>query len=225
MTLSVWSVSSGHNLGTFNERNTVNVQLPITDQEDVTFAVISGKLPAGLRLQGSRIIGTPFEVSRTSEHKFVVRAIKNNLISDRTFFITIEGADDPQWLTPAGLLPIGSNRAYYVIDSSFIDFQLSAIDTDTSTGQDLTYFIASDEGELPPGLILLPNGRITGFIQPLLAVQENQDEGFYDSGLFDSVAYDFGYRSTNGYDTYVFDLTTYDFSVPTRKPRKLNRNY
>lgn len=225
MTLSVWSVSSGHNLGTFNERNTINVQLPVVDEEDVTFRVISGRLPAGLRLQGSRLIGTPFEVSLTTEYKFVIRASKNNLISDRTFLISIEGSDDPTWLTPEGLLPVGSNDAYYVIDSSFIDFQLSAIDNDTAAGQNLNYFIASDEGELPPGLILLPNGRITGFIQPLLAVQENQDEGFYDSGLFDSIAYDFGYRSTNGYDTYVFDLTTYDFSVATRKPRKLNRNY
>lgn len=225
MALSVWLEPSGYDLGTFEERLTLNVQLPIVSQNNITFSLISGKLPAGLRLQNSRIIGTPFEVARSTEYKFVIRAANNHGISDRTFLMTIEGSDEPNWLTPAGLLPVGANNAYYIIDSSFIDFQLSAIDTDTAAGQQLTYFIASDEGELPPGLVLLPNGRITGFVQPLLAVQENQDEGFYDTGLYDSVAYDFGYRPTNGYDTYVFDLTTYDFSVATRKPRKLNRNY
>jgi hypothetical protein len=226
MTFTVWTQPSGYSLGLLQERQTVRIPLPIVEANFyVRFELISGKLPKGLRLAENFIVGTPFEVSRTTEFKFVIRATDGNSISDRTFSITVEGADEPKWLTPAGPLPVGTNDAYYVIDSSFIDFNLSAIDTDTSAGQQLTYFIATDEGELPPGLILLPSGRITGFIQPLLSLEKNTDQGFYDSGLFDSVAYDFGYRSTNGYDTYVFDLVTYDFSVETRKPRKLNRNY
>lgn len=210
-----------------DERRTIVIPLPLVDPipGNTTFKVITGKLPSGLRLAGTNIVGTPFEVVRPIEYKFVIRASNGLEISDRTFTITVVGSDEPQWLTPAGLLPVGANEAYYIIDSSFIDFQLVASDTDTAAGQELNYFIASDDGELPPGLVLLSTGRITGFIQPLLAVPQTQDEGFYDTGLYDTVAYDFGYRSTNGYDSYVYELVTFDFSVNTLRPRKLNRNY
>lgn len=208
-----------------NERTTVNIPLPVNATSGITFKVISGSLPRGLRISGASILGTPFEVARRTTYKFVIRATNGIEISDRTFLITIDGADEPTWLTQSGPLPVGANNAYYIIDSSFIDFQLSAIDNDTAAGQDLNYFIASGEGELPPGLILLPNGRITGFIQPLLAVPQNGDQGFYDTGTFDSTGYDFGYRPTNGFDSFVYDGVTYDFNVETLKPRKLNRNY
>jgi len=227
MPLQVWTRASGWNLGTFNERNTLALQLPVQPEPGaiVNYKIISGSLPKGLKLIGPTVIGTPFEVSRTTDYKFVVRASANGEIADRTFLMTIEGSDDPNWLTQPGLLPVGPNDAYYIVDSSFIDFQLVASDTDTAAGQKLNFFIASQEGELPPGLVLMPNGRITGFIQPLLAITKNEDQGFYDSGLYDSVSYDFGYRSTNGYDSFVYDLVTYGFSVDTLKPRKLNRNY
>ena len=225
MALSVWTQTSGFSLGTINERQTVNIPLPIISSYGLTFQLISGKLPQGLRISGSKIIGTPFEVPRTTEFKFVIRASNSTDLSDRTFSLTVVGADEPQWLSAEGILPIGTNNAYYILDSSFIDFQLSAKDTDTATGQQLQFFIASGDGELPPGLILTTSGRITGFIQPLLAIPLKSGNGNYDKSLFDDIAYDFGYRSSNGYDTYVYDLTVYDFSVPTARPRKLNRNY
>jgi len=226
MPLSIWTQSSGFSLGTLNERQSVNINFPVSNTTDIVFSLISGSLPKGLRISGSKIIGTPFEVVRTTEYKFVIRAKNNqNDFSDRTFIITILGSDEPQWITPPGLLPVGSNNAYYILDSSFIDFQLEISDTDTAAGQDVSFFIASGEGELPPGLILLPNGRITGFVQPLLAIPLESGDGSYDSDLFDRVAYDFGYRPGNGYDTYVFDSTIFDFYVPTGRPRKLNRNY
>jgi hypothetical protein len=225
MPLSVWTQPSGYSLGTLNERQFINILLPVSTTTGITFSVISGALPQGLRISGSNIVGTPFEVVRTTDYRFVIRASNGIEFSDRTFLFTVVGADESTWLTPAGLLPVGPNNAYYVIDSSFIDFQLSAVDTDTAAGQNLNFFIASDEGELPPGLILTPSGRITGFIQPLLAVPYASGEGAYDDGLYDQVAYDFGYRPSNGYDTYVFDSTVFDFSINTRKPRKLNRNY
>ena len=226
MPITVWTQPSGYDFGTFNERSTVNIPLPIEDLPlNVFFKLISGKLPAGLRLEGRSIIGTPFEVPRTTQYKFVIRSIDGYDISDRTFTMTIEGPDEPKWLTPAGILPIGTNNAFYIIDSSFIDFNLSAIDNDTAAGQTLNYFIASGEGELPPGLILLPNGRITGFIQPVLATPTKGDNGFYDTGLYDSSGYDFGYRPSNGFDTFIYDLFTYDFSIDTLSPKKLNRNY
>jgi hypothetical protein len=222
---SVWTQPSGTSLGTIDERHTIRLPIPVSSSLGLTFRIITGKLPAGMRISNDYIVGTPFEVPRTTEFKFVVRVENGTDISDRTFSFTVVGADEPKWLTASGKLPIGTNNAYYILDSSFVDFQLSAIDTDTAAGQKLNFFIASGDGELPPGLILTSTGRITGFIQPLLTIPQGIGNGAYDKNLFDQIAYDFGYRSTNGYDTYVFDLTVYDFSVPAKMPRKLNRNY
>ncbi len=231
MALAIWTEKSGYSLGTINERSVVDLALPITyentfdDSSLVTFQVITGSLPPGLRIDEDRIVGTPFEVARTTDFKFVIRASYNGQISDRTFIITIEGPDEPAWLTADGSLPIGPNDAYYILDSSYIDFQLSVIDRDTAAGQELKFFIASDDGELPPGLVLTDSGRIVGWVQPALAIGLNDGNGFFDTGLYDTVAYDFGYRSSNGYDSYVYDLSIYDFSAPSQSPKKLNRNY
>lgn len=225
--LNVWTQDTGYDLGLYSERDRVEIPLPLNSNVDISidFKVISGKLPAGLRLENNTILGTPYEVSRTTSYKFVIRATNYVSVSDRTFTMSVVGEDEPNWLTPAGALPIGPNNAYYIIDSSFIDFQLSATDTDTAAGQQLDFFIASGDGELPPGLTLLSNGRITGFIQPLLAVPRNKISGYYDMQLYDEYGYDFGNRSTNGYDSFVFDLVTYDFSIDQVNHRKLNRNY
>lgn len=225
MPLSVWTQPSGYSLGTVDERQTLTIALPVSESAGIIFKVISGKLPRGLRILGASIVGTAFEVVRTTEYTFVIRASNTQGLSDRTFKLTVVGEDTPGWLTPQGPLAVGTNDAYYILDNSFIDFQLSTIDSDTAAGQKISFFIASDEGELPPGLILTSSGRITGFIQPLLAVPFDAGSGSYDDNLYDSVAFDFGYRSSNGYDTYVFDSTIFDFSVATGRPRKLNRNY
>lgn len=225
MAISVWTQPSGYSLGTITQRHTVSIDLPLQFTLGLSFEVITGKLPPGLRLSGSKIIGTPYEVVRDTEFKFVIRATNADGISDRTFVINILSGGAPEWLTPAGLLPVGTNEAYFILDSSFIDFQLSVLDPAAATGRKLSYFIASGDGELPPGLVLTKSGRITGFVQPLLSVPLKYGNGAYDKNLYDNIAYDFGYRSSNGYDTYVYDLTLYDFSVPTMRPRKLNRNY
>jgi hypothetical protein len=227
MLLDVWTVPSGYDFGVYSERLSVNIPLPVTIPGElfVRFNLITGSLPKGLRIEGSSIVGTPFEVPRETKYTFVIRASSGEGFSDRTFHMTIEGEDEPQWTTPEGLLPVGTNDAFYIIDSSFIDFKLNSTDSDTTTGQTLTYFIASDEGELPPGLVLQPNGRITGFIQPLLQTPKYKDNGNYDMGFYDTVAYDFGIRPANGYDSFTYDFFTYDFFINTLYPRKLNRNY
>ncbi len=211
MALTIWTEKSGYSFGTIAERSIVNQPLPVSyaelfdDSSLVTFQVISGQLPPGLRIDNDSIVGTPFEVPRTTEFKFVIRASYNGQIADRTFNFTVEGSDIPTWLTAEGGLAIGPNDAYYILDSSYVDFQLEAIDNDTAAGQSLKYFIASGNGELPPGLILTDSGRIVGWIQPALAIGLRDGNGFYDTTLFDNVAYDFGYRSTNGYDSYIYD--------------------
>ena len=230
MALNVWTQSSGYSLGTLTERVKSSVNLPVT-QTGVTYSLIAGKLPAGLHLEQetqltpARIAGVPYEVPTVVESTFVIRATKNSEIADRTFKLSIEGADTPIFVTQAGQLDIGNAHQYYTLDSSFIDFQIEAYDEDLSTGQKLTYFIADGEGQLPPGLMLTPDGRIVGFVQPLLSLTPEDGDGKYDNGVYDSVAYDFAFKPTNGYDSYVYDTVTFDFSIPQTRPKKINLNY
>ena len=231
MALTIWTERSGYTFGTIQERSIVNLPLPVTydnlfnDSTNVTFNVIAGQLPPGLRIVEDSIVGTPFEVPRLTEFKFVIRATYDGQLADRTFLITIDGADQPAWQTPSGSLSVGPNDVYYILDNSYIDFQLTALDNDTATGQQLKYFIASKDGELPPGLILTDAGRIVGWVQPALAIPETSGNGYFDTTTYDDVAFDFGYRSTNGYDSYVYDTVFFDYSAPSLSPKKLNRNY
>lgn len=193
---------------------------------DISIAVISGKLPGGLRISGKNIIGTPFEVAETKDFKFVFRATNTSGFSDRTYRIKIKGADAPTWATPEGDLPLGPNNAFYILDNSPVDFQLTATDNDIPTGQKLTYSIAPKGGELPPGLTLEEDGKITGYVLPILAAdQGDRDGGNYDMNFYDKFAYDYGVRPYNGYDSFLYDNQAYDYSDPTRTPRKLNRYY
>ena len=224
MALNIWTERSGYSFGTIQERTSINQQLPVV-VSSATYSIISGKLPPGLRIDGDAIIGSAFEVPRTTEFKFVVRASYNNEISDRTFTINVEGADQPIWQTAAGSLPVGPNNVYYILDSSYIDFQLLATDPDTAAGQSLKYFIASNEGSLPPGLVLTDSGRIAGWVQPALVIPATAGNGFFDTAVYDTVAFDFGYRSSNGYDSYIYDTAIFDFSTASLSPKKLNRNY
>jgi hypothetical protein len=193
--------------------------------EGVTYELISGILPPGTRLSGAKIVGTPFEVPRSTVFNFCIRATSVDGVTDRTFSITIEGADLPSFQTAAGDLPLGPNNAYYVLDSSFVDFQIDAVDFDTATGQRLHFFIANDDGDLPPGLSLSGDGKITGFVEPATVIKKSDGDGSYDSGPYDAAVYDFGSRPSDGYDSYVYDLVTYDYNVPTNTPTRVNRNY
>lgn len=224
--LDIWTENSGYSFGIIQERTTVSIALPTVPLgPGIEFSVISGKLPLGLRIQSNKIVGSAFEVPRDTEYKFVIRATEFSSFSDRTFSITVSGADIPEWNTTAGALPVGPNDAYYILDSSYIDFQLSVIDTDTASGQELKYFIPSGGGELPPGLILTDTGRIVGWVQPVLAPPLAKGNGRFDRQLFDEYAYDYGLRPNNGYDSYIFDLLTFDFGTESLAPKKLNRNF
>ena len=97
---------------------------------DINVSVISGSLPAGMRVEGLSIVGTPFEVAREKTFRFVLRAENIDGITDRTFSITIQGADAPVWVTPEGDLPVGTvgERIESIVKSTLF----SAISGDTS---------------------------------------------------------------------------------------------
>ena len=129
--------------------------------EDLTFAIISGSLPAGLSLRGRTLEGITSpnlrgiadEVSTIVTSTFVIR-VSNSLgrIADRSFSITVEGPDIPIWQTAAGSL--GST-----VDGEYFSTQIVATDSD---GEPVRYKIES--GSLPPGLTLDEDGFIQGRI-------------------------------------------------------------
>lgn len=223
--MSLWNAGSGTTLATVIERTTTNLILPIANGANPTITLISGQLPPGLRLENNTIVGTAFEVERDKSFEFVLRAIENNTLEDRTFKIIITGPDSPVWQTPEGTLAIGTNNAYFVLDSALVDFQLVATDPDLPSGDILDFYIADGEGELPPGLSMDPTGRITGIVEPLLSLELARGDGGYDTAGFAGDLFDYGIKSTNGYDSYYYDIQNYGYSVPTRSPKKLNRYY
>ena len=225
MANTLWTVNTGHSLGTIQEGVTQTVSLPIDSTVD-SITLISGKLPGGLRLSGTDLLGTPFEVNKLTTFKFVLRAKKDRRKEDITLNLTIDGMDEPQWVTPEGDLPLGPNNKFYILDSSPVDFQLQVIDPDLPTGETLEYFIEDDGGELPPGISLgRTTGKLTGIVEPLLALEGRASSGFFDTNLYGTFPFDFGVKSFNGFESFYYDTTFYDYAVPTQSPKKLNRFY
>lgn len=229
---ALWTAFSGTSLGTLNERSTTTIPLPISSSYDnLTLTKISGELPPGIRIEGLNLVGTPFEVQRTKVFTFVIRASLNEdssgsfYFEDRTFRITIEGPDNPVWLTPEDLLAIGPNDTFFVLDTAPVDFQLEVIDTDIAAGDQLEFFIKPGNGVLPPGLQLTSDGRIVGVTEPLISLDRGSGSGHYDTNGYSGYPFDFGILPANGFSSFYYDSTFYDLSIPTRSPRKLNRFY
>ena len=224
---SLWTQSSGTILATLQERQTTTVSLPLENPVAAT-ALISGALPNGMRLESNAIVGTPLQVARETTSTFVIRATLDSVINDRTFKIITQGQDAPTWVTKTDLLPVGIDGQYFILDSAPVNFQLVAIDADTSAGQTLEYFIGNKDGELPPGISLTSAGKLVGVVDPILAIEKASAAGNYDDSGYDfqgMSGYDWSVRSNNGYDSYFYDTTVYGLSLPTASPKKLNRYY
>jgi hypothetical protein len=221
----LWTVNTGHNLGTFPESTVQTINLPVVaDVEQLN--LISGKLPPGLRIENFSLVGTPFEVKELKTFTFCLRAKKGYRVEDLTLNITIDGADEPIWITPEGDLPLGPNNRFYILDSSPVDFQLQLIDADLPAGDTIEYILEDDGGELPPGIELgRTTGKLTGIVEPLLALEKRANAGFYDTNVYGTFPFDFGVKSFNGFESFYYDTTFYDFAVPTQSPKKLNRFY
>jgi len=189
MAKPVWTTTAG-SLGIIQERTTQSFTLSATDA--TSFSLISGSLPGGLRLENSNILGTPFEVSDTRTSEFVIRASNSEGSIDRTFTLTVEGEDAPFWLTPEGTLPVGPQGEYFILNRSIVDYQLSANDTDLLDGEVLEYYLDDLFGELPPGLTLDKNGKLSGIIEAELTIDYKASSTNYDRQQFDLFPYDYG---------------------------------
>ncbi len=221
-----WITTAG-SLGILTERISVNI--PISAQSTngtVSYALIAGFLPRGLRLENGAVRGSPVEVKVYTEYKFVIRASDGEDIEDRTFTIGVDGADAPLWLTQEGFLNVGPAEAYFVLDNAQVNFQLEARDSDLSAGDKLEYYLFPNGGLLPPGLSLSKDGLISGFTDPIFALEYSRDMfGGYDTTPLDIVPLDFVEARSNGFDTFFYDNVTYDYNEPSRIPRRLSRVY
>jgi hypothetical protein len=221
-----WITPAG-NIGTFTERITVDIPLSASSNiGTITYSVIAGRLPRGLRLRGNSIVGSPTEVRVFTTSRFVIRASDGADIEDRTFSITIDGDDIPEWITNEGFLNVGPNNAYFVLDNSKVDFQLQVRDPDLVAGDKLEYFLIQSGGELPPGLTLTRSGRIFGFTDPIFALEyTDSPTGAYDSGAFDIIPLDVSAAPTVGFDSFLYDFESFDVSETSKAPRRLSRFY
>ncbi len=221
-----WTTPAG-SLGTLTERLQIDIPLVATsDIGPVSLSLISGSLPRGLRLNGNSLKGSPVEVKRFTTNRFVIRASDGQDIEDRTFSLSIDGSDEPQWITSEGFLNVGRGAAYFVLDNDQVDFQLEVDDTDLTAGDTLEFSLLPNGGLLPPGLSLSKDGRITGFTDPIFALEYSSNPyGGYDTAPLDAVPIDFIEAKSNGYDTFFYDNTTFDYNEPSRTPRRLSRIY
>jgi hypothetical protein len=221
-----WITPQG-DLGILTERVIVNIPLEANSTiGDVSYSLLSGNLPRGLRLRNNRIIGSPVEVRKFTENKFVIRAQDQEGSKDRTFILFVDGSDEPIWLTKEGFLNVGPEKAFFILDNAPVDFQLEATDTDISAGDRLEYYLVPNGGELPPGLTLSREGKISGFTDPIFSViYDSTTSGAFDTASFDTGPLDPIKRDSNGYDTFFYDTVTFDFNDPTKAPRRLSRVY
>jgi hypothetical protein len=221
-----WITPAG-DLGTLTERVIIEVPLQaVSNSGSVIFSLIAGSLPRGLRLNGNIIKGSPTEVKKYTISRFVIRASDGEDLEDRTFSIAVDGADIPEWLTPEGFLNVGAGENYFVLDNAQVDFQLEAEDTDEIIGDILEYYLVPNGGELPPGLSLSRDGKITGFTDPIFSVEYSSSvTGAYDTGAYDILPLDKPEARSNGFDSFFYDNTTFDYSEDSRVPRRLSRFY
>ena len=221
-----WITPAG-SLGILTERIIVDLQLSATSNlGTVTMTLLAGSLPRGLRLSDNSIKGSPTEVKVYTTSRFVIRASDGVDIEDRTFSLSIDGSDAPIWLTQEGFLNVGPAEAYFVLDNAQVNFQLEARDTDLIAGDILEFYLVPNGGLLPPGLTLSKTGVISGFTDPIFALEYLRDaSGGYDTAPLDVTPLDFVEARSNGFDTFVYDSQYFDYNEPSRAPRRLSRIY
>jgi len=195
MSGSIEWVTPVGSLGVIPEDVEYTKVLQTTAETAVSYSLISGNLPAGLLFNSNgEIFGTPNLVSKNVTSTFVIRATDElGDIADRTFSLTIQGQDEPEFITPAGRI-----GTFY--DGSRVNIEVEYTDRDPA--ETLTVELLT--GVLPPGLTLDSTGKITGFIQPLR--RPSQQAG-YDITAFDEFDFDFDNNSISKNYEFTLELS------------------
>lgn len=196
-------------------------------KQHVYYALIAGSLPPGIQCSDNGLIvgvpealaslqGVPFDVTRSVESKFTIRAYTQiesgaiDRIRDRTFTITVVNVNAPVFTSPSNL------GTYY--DGDRLDIQI-AID---NVGPNNPAVVTLVGGELPGEVSVSPAGLISGYIQP--AVNVDQVPGYdltpQDVDPYDFITsainknYQFTLQVTDGINT---DIKTFSFYVYNRE--------
>jgi hypothetical protein len=205
MALNVWTQPSGYSLGTLDEGIHISIPLPTADDSGVNYVIVSGALPTGLFLIDNTVTGTPFATNNQLLYQFCIRASSVDGFADRTFTLTIQNIAQPEFITPAGELPAGPHHQFYVLDGSFVNYQISAVDLNPEPGEVLSFTIEDGNGILPPGLELTKSGLITGFITTAVYTPVGDPTTY-------AVPYDFTVTITDGinFNTRTFEIFVAD---------------
>jgi len=200
-----WTTSSG-SLGTIEERTAFSTTLSATNA--TSYSLHAGSMPGGIYVTTGGIVkGTPSEVAYDTTSKFVVRATDGINSSDRTFKLTVQGADAPSFTTPAGTL-------LTLNDGEYVDQTIVATDDDNNI---LKYYQSA--GTLPPGLVFNnQTGRISGIVAPEQVVSDTKVVG-WDMNPFDSpsITWDEIYRSQSFSRYYDFKIRVTDGETTTER--------
>jgi hypothetical protein len=158
------------------------------DGKDVNYALIAGRLPAGMQIDSSgqvtgnpkdtySIDGVPEAVTQDRTSEFTIRAFSSSgKITDRSFSITVTGNYPPQLLT-SNYTTLGE-----FTDGIIINIPISAVDLNSDK---LTYSVLS--GKLPLGTSLSTDGVISGPLIPNYVPPSGWD---IDANPWDAVPYD-----------------------------------
>jgi len=158
----------------------------------ITYSIISGSLPSGLSLSSTgTIYGTPDPVISLTRSRFVIREQDGTTITDKTFYIDINGPTPPTWLTSRSYLNVGQRGESWALNYQNVNYQLQAQAQILPSSYKLHYYIKDGDGHLPPGLSLSDDGVISGFIKDVLAFKgtANSTAG-YDEETYDTFSYD-----------------------------------
>ena len=162
MSQPVWITAEG-NLGTYTQSVPLSINLlavPVSPAGQITYYLLSGSLPIGtkenpIKLDSfGNITGVPVNVVSETVSTFTVR-VKDELnnLKDRTFTISISGANNPKFTVPSGGI-------LNVVDSLYVDYKVNYVNPVTTNV--VTMKISS--GTLPPGLYLDSTmGAIKGY--------------------------------------------------------------
>ena len=214
----VWLTDAG-SLGTVPEGEYYNISLLAVDPDapidptHITYSLLAGSLPKGVAvyrngtvegipISKADVAGVPSLIDNDITSRFTIRATSNEFrIRDRTFSLTVIGQDNPEFVTPPGLI-----AEYF--DGEEIDILIEIEDNDL--GDILKMTLSS--GILPPGVVLIEEGPdiglLTGYIEPIPTV-DSQYVGFDATGNeYDEFPYDFGTTTID--KNYQFTLQISD---------------
>lgn len=196
MTAPVWVTPPGF-LFTLTESLSVDIPLE-TIGDNVQYSVICGALPSGISLSDTGVLsGFPSYVTTLTRNKFVVRAKNTEGATDRTFIIDIIDSDAPRWQTNEKYLRVGISGEEYGLNKQWVDYQFYAVPYESPRETPIQYFIADNDGKLPPGLKLDKSGRLSGFIDDNLGLNDDVDPGNgYDFRSYDTASYDYYTQTT-----------------------------